>query len=105
MRRYTVTARSSLWDEHAVLSRAGGTRDFQHPRQGRSRYEQIALTPSGAPDFKLVMLLAVKIWRISRIIIWCHTNMALNVRFSSALGLSRDLSNADDAASTPIQKA
>jgi hypothetical protein len=33
----------------------------QHPRQGRLRYEQIALTPSGAPDFKLVMLPAVKI--------------------------------------------
>ena len=51
---------ASCWDEHTVLSREGGTRDFQHPRQGRLCYEQIALTPSGAPDFKLVMLLAVK---------------------------------------------
>jgi transcriptional regulator with XRE-family HTH domain len=51
---------ASCWDEHAVLSREGGMRSFQHPRRGRLNYEQITLTPSGAPDFKLVMLLEAK---------------------------------------------
>ena len=46
-----------LWHDHAVLAREGGTRLFNHPTDGRLRYEQITLVPAAQPDHKLVMLL------------------------------------------------
>jgi len=46
-----------LWNSHAVLSREGGTRVFNHPRDGTLRYEQITLIPAAHADRKLVMLL------------------------------------------------
>ena len=46
------------WGEHAVVERAGGERWFQHPRDGKLRYEQIAFTLASRPDLKLVMLVA-----------------------------------------------
>ena len=46
-----------LWDEHAVLSREGGLRIFEHPEDGRLHYEQVTFVPAGRPDHKLVMLL------------------------------------------------
>ena len=55
-----LTRRSVLfarcWREHAVVERAGGERRFEHPRDGRLRYEQIAFSLASRPDFKLVML-------------------------------------------------
>jgi transcriptional regulator with XRE-family HTH domain len=47
-----------FWTEHAVLAREGGTRMFEHPRDGVLRYRQITLVPATHPDHKLVMLLA-----------------------------------------------
>ncbi len=44
------------WTEHAVVDRTGGERIFDHPRQGRLHYEQIAFALANRPDFKLVML-------------------------------------------------
>ena len=44
------------WSEHAVMDRTGGERTFDHPRQGRLFYEQVAFTVANRPDFKLVML-------------------------------------------------
>jgi len=46
------------WSEHAVVDRAGGERIFDHPREGRLRYEQISFALANRPDFKLVMLVA-----------------------------------------------
>lgn len=48
---------SRFWAEHAVLAREGGTRLFNHPQDGRLRYEQLTLVPAAHPDLKLVMLL------------------------------------------------
>jgi transcriptional regulator with XRE-family HTH domain len=53
-RRSILFARA--WREHAVVDRAGGARAFQHPRDGRLRYEQLAFTVASRPDFTLVML-------------------------------------------------
>jgi hypothetical protein len=53
-RRSALFAR--CWSEHAVVDRTGGARSFEHPRDGRLRYEQIAFTMASRPDFKLVML-------------------------------------------------
>jgi transcriptional regulator with XRE-family HTH domain len=53
-RRSALFARA--WREHAVVDRTGGTRAFQHPRDGRLRYEQLAFTVASRPDFTLVML-------------------------------------------------
>jgi hypothetical protein len=44
------------WTEHAVVERAGGARVFDHPRDGRLTFEQIAFTVASRPDFTLVML-------------------------------------------------
>jgi hypothetical protein len=44
------------WTEHAVVERAGGARSFDHPKDGRLTFEQIAFTMASRPDFKLVML-------------------------------------------------
>jgi transcriptional regulator with XRE-family HTH domain len=54
-RRSALFAR--LWREHEVLGRAGGERRFDHPRAGKLTYEQLAFTPAGRADFKLVVLL------------------------------------------------
>jgi transcriptional regulator with XRE-family HTH domain len=46
------------WTEHAVVDRTGGERTFDHPRQGRLRYQQIGFALANRPDFKLVMLVS-----------------------------------------------
>lgn len=46
-----------LWNSHAVLTREGGERTFNHPLNGRLCYEQVTLLPAAHPDHKLVMLL------------------------------------------------
>ena len=55
-----LRARSALfaqcWTEHAVVDRTGGERTFDHPREGRLSYQQIAFALANRPDFKLVML-------------------------------------------------
>jgi transcriptional regulator with XRE-family HTH domain len=55
-----LRSRSALfvqcWTEHAVVDRTGGERTFDHPRQGRLSYQQIAFALANRPDFKLVML-------------------------------------------------
>ena len=55
-----LRAKSALfaqcWTEHAVVDRTGGERIFDHPRQGRLSYQQIAFAQANRPDFKLVML-------------------------------------------------
>jgi len=56
-RRSTLFA--ELWSEHGVVSREGGERRFQHPKDGLLRYEQITFTLAGRPDFKLVVLVKV----------------------------------------------
>jgi transcriptional regulator with XRE-family HTH domain len=48
---------AAFWGDHAVLGREGGTREFRHPKDGALRYEQLTLSPAGAPDHKLVMLI------------------------------------------------
>lgn len=45
------------WTQHAVVPRAGGLREFHHPRQGRLAFEQITFCLATYPDLKLVMLL------------------------------------------------
>src|SRR5262249_10547423 len=45
-----------LWEEHAVLGREGGLRQFHHPRDGLLTYAQIGFALAGQPEFKLVML-------------------------------------------------
>jgi transcriptional regulator with XRE-family HTH domain len=49
---------AAFWSDHAVLSREGGARIFNHPRDGERRYEQVTLSPAARPDYKLVMLLS-----------------------------------------------
>ena len=55
-----LRAKSALftqcWTEHAVVDRTGGERTFDHPREGRLSYQQIAFAQANRPDFKLVML-------------------------------------------------
>lgn len=46
-----------LWQEHAVLGREGGLRQFNHPKDGSLVYEQIAFALAGRPEFTLVVLL------------------------------------------------
>jgi transcriptional regulator with XRE-family HTH domain len=47
---------AQCWTEHAVVDRTGGERIFDHPREGRLCYQQIAFALANRPDFKLVML-------------------------------------------------
>lgn len=47
---------AKCWTEHAVVDRTGGERTFDHPRQGRLFYDQVAFSVANRPDFKLVML-------------------------------------------------
>jgi transcriptional regulator with XRE-family HTH domain len=48
---------TQCWTEHAVVDRTGGERTFDHPREGRLRYQQIAFALANRSDFKLVMLI------------------------------------------------
>jgi len=44
------------WDEHSVLGREGGLRQFSHATLGALRYRQVTLNPTGRLDLKLVIL-------------------------------------------------
>ncbi len=45
------------WSEHAVMDRTGGERTFDHLRQGRFFYEQVAFAvATTVPISKLLML-------------------------------------------------
>ncbi len=46
-----------FWNDHAVLARDGGARQFDHPRDGRLQCMQVTLVPATHPDHKVVMLL------------------------------------------------
>lgn len=46
-----------FWNDHAVLAREGGARVFNHPDDGKLRYEQVTFVPATQPDHKLVVLL------------------------------------------------
>ncbi|MFT9091657.1 MAG: helix-turn-helix transcriptional regulator [Gluconacetobacter sp.] len=46
-----------LWTCHAVLSREGGRRMFNHPQDGVLHYEQITLIPATYPGYKMVTLI------------------------------------------------
>lgn len=48
------------WDEHEVVVPLGGERAFEHPREGRLTYEQVAFTLASRVDLKLVMLIGRK---------------------------------------------
>jgi len=54
-KRSPLFARS--WGEHEVVERSGGERRFDHPRDGRLRYEQVVFALASRPDFKLIVLL------------------------------------------------
>ena len=54
-KRSPLFARS--WGEHEVVERIGGERRFDHPRDGRLRYEQVVFALATRPDFKLIVLL------------------------------------------------
>ena len=55
-----------LWHDHAVLAREGGTRRFNHPRDGVLQYQQITLVPATHADHKLVMLLPTVAERVGK---------------------------------------
>jgi len=48
---------AEFWRDQRVLARDGGTRDFNHPKDGPSRYEQITFVPTTRSGYKLVMLI------------------------------------------------
>ena len=50
---------AEFWNDQRVLARDGGTRDFNHPQDGLSRYEQITFVPTAHSGYKLVMLIHV----------------------------------------------
>ena len=51
---------AQFWDEHEVVVPLGGERVFEHPRDGRLTYEQVAFTLASRIDLKLVMLIRRK---------------------------------------------
>ena len=51
---------AQCWDEHEVVVPLGGERAFEHPRDGRLTYEQVAFTLASRVDLKLVMLIRRK---------------------------------------------
>jgi transcriptional regulator with XRE-family HTH domain len=57
--RAKAPAFKRMWDEQAVVDRAGGVRGFQHP-DGLQHYEQLTFTLTSRPEFKLVMLVPAK---------------------------------------------
>ncbi len=40
---------AQCWTEHAVVDRTGGERIFDHPREGRLSYQQIAFALANRP--------------------------------------------------------
>lgn len=46
------------WTRHAVVEREGGLREFQHPRLGLLRFQQVTFRLATHADLKLIMLLA-----------------------------------------------
>jgi transcriptional regulator with XRE-family HTH domain len=53
--RAKAPAFKRMWDEQAVVDRAGGVRRFAH-QDGLQHYEQLTFTLASRPEFKLVML-------------------------------------------------
>jgi transcriptional regulator with XRE-family HTH domain len=49
---------SHWWTRHTVVEREGGLREFQHPRQGLLRLQQVTFRLATHTDLKLIMLLA-----------------------------------------------
>jgi transcriptional regulator with XRE-family HTH domain len=49
---------AQFWEDHSVLAREGGSREFNHPHDGALRYEQITLIPAARSGYKLVMLIS-----------------------------------------------
>jgi transcriptional regulator with XRE-family HTH domain len=47
---------AEFWNDHSVLTREGGVREFRHPEAGALRYEQITFVPAVRPGYKFVML-------------------------------------------------
>ena len=47
---------AQFWDDHGVLAREGGAREFNHPGEGTLRYEQVTLIPAARSGYKLVLL-------------------------------------------------
>jgi transcriptional regulator with XRE-family HTH domain len=47
---------AEFWNDQSVLARDGGAREFNHPRDGRVRYEQVTFVPAARSGYKLVML-------------------------------------------------
>lgn len=45
-----------FWASQDVFEREGGTREFDHPADGRVVYQQITLKPAHREDLKLVVL-------------------------------------------------
>jgi transcriptional regulator with XRE-family HTH domain len=45
-----------FWQEHGVLGREGGMRNFNHPRDGFLRFEQVTFDLANQPGLKLTML-------------------------------------------------
>jgi len=48
---------AQFWKDQRVQARDGGIRDFNHPKDGLSRYEQITFVPTTRSGYKLVMLI------------------------------------------------
>lgn len=49
---------AAFWAPHGVLKREGGARMFNHPIDGRLRYQQVSLNIASWPDFRLTILIA-----------------------------------------------
>lgn len=47
---------AQLWEDHAVLGREGGVREFDHPVFGLVAYDQVTFNVAGFPGLKLTML-------------------------------------------------
>ncbi|MEE9330845.1 MAG: transcriptional regulator, partial [Methylophilaceae bacterium] len=45
-----------FWKQHDVLERQGGLREFNHPKLGLLRYQQVTMRPVDQEQLKLVML-------------------------------------------------
>jgi transcriptional regulator with XRE-family HTH domain len=52
---------AAFWNDHRVLTREGGVREFKHPEAGALRYEQITFVPAARPGYKLVMLVELTV--------------------------------------------
>lgn len=47
---------AAAWSSQTVLRRDGGTRRFEHPRNGKCSYLQHTLRPASQPELKVVVL-------------------------------------------------